>query len=445
MTRWTNWSGRVTARPANVERPTSESELGETVRAAAGRGDTVRVAGSGHSFSPVVPTDDTLISLDRYTGVVDIDAAAGRATVRAGTRLAALNRELDRHGLAMENLGDVDRQTVAGALSTGTHGTGLDFGVLSTQATRFRVVTATGDVVDIDESETDRFHSAQVSLGALGVVSTVTLELDPAYDLCLRRRALPLETVLENIETFHDAHRNWEFFWFPHTDTALVKTFDEVPRDADRQVGNGSDSPVDGLIAAGAAWLENASWEAICRLGTRFPSTATHGTRLAARSLSDKTEVGPSFEMFANPRRVRFHETEYSLPAGDLPAALRTVREYIETESVPVQFPIECRFVGGDDPYLSPAYGRDSGFIAVHTYHEKDLPGYFDACEAIFEEFDGRPHWGKAHSKTATELANLYPKWDTFRAVRAEFDPEGRFLNDHLETVLGTAGDSEAH
>jgi len=439
VTRWQNWAGSVTATPDAIRLPETEADIEDVVTAAAERGDTVRVAGSGHSFSPVVPTDDTLVSLERYTGVVDVDADAGRATVRAGTTLEELNRELRAAGLAMANLGDVDAQTVAGALATGTHGTGLDFGVLSTQAVGFRIVTADGEVLEVTPEDGDVFRSVQVSLGALGVVSEVTLDLVPAYDLCLRRRAVPLEAVLENLDRFHEAHRNWEFFWFPHTDTALVKTFDTVPAGADSRRDRDR-SGEDGVLAGLDAWVENTAWEAICRLGTRYPATAKHGARLAAATLSDKTEVGPSADVFANPRNVRFDETEYGLPAADLPAAVREIRRYIDEEGVPVQFPIECRFVGGDDPYLSPAHGRDSGFVAVHTYHQKSLPGYFERCEAILDAHDGRPHWGKMHEKTASDLAGRYPEWDAFQSVRADLDPDGLFLNDHLQRVL--VGDS---
>ena len=438
MSRWQNWGRTESATPNRIERPTTERELQSVVTDARERGDTLRVVGSSHSFSPVVPTDDTLVSLSQYTGVVDIDPEAERVTVRAGTMLADLNETLAVHGLAMSNLGDIDRQTVAGALATGTHGTGLDFGVLSSQAVGIRLVTADGKIVECTPDDEDLFRSAQVSLGALGVISEVTLDVEPAYDLCLRRRAVPVDEVLDNLDRFHGEHRNWEFFWFPHTDTALVKTFDRVPPGADRRVEDDGDGALGGLLGDLDAWVENTAWESICKLGSKYPATAPTGAQLAAATLSDKTEVGPSHEVFANPRDVRFRETEYSVPAEDLPAAVRDIRRHIEDNDVSVQFPIECRFVGADDPYLSPAHGRDSGFIAAHIYYQKSLPDYFDACEAIFDEYDGRPHWGKQHSKTAAEFADRYPEWETFQEIRRRHDPEGLFLNDHLQDVLGT-------
>lgn len=438
---WTNWAGTITANPSVYERPADEEELQSVLEAAEQRDDTVRVAGSGHSFSPVVPTDETLISLERFQGIVDIDENAKTVTVRAGTTLADLNHALAIRGLALENLGDIDRQTVAGALTTGTHGTGLDFGILATAVKRIRLMRADGEVVTLerdDEGTGDRFQAAQVSLGALGVITTVTLNVIPAYNLCLRRRRMPLSAVLDTIESFHDAHRQWEFFWFPHTDAAIVKTFDTVPADSTRSVADGSDGG--GIVEDGVESIrtntETMVWDSLCRLGASHPWTAPSASRLAAWTLSDKTVVGPSHSVFATPRKVRFHETEYGVPAADLPAVIESIREYIDSEAVPVQFPIECRFVGGDEPLLSPAHGRDSAFVAVHAHHEKNLEGYFERCESIFDQYGGRPHWGKQHAKTATELANLYPAWDAFQTVRSAFDPNGRFLNEHLQSVF---------
>jgi len=435
VSRWQNWGRTQSARPDHIEQPTTEAELQSAVTDASERGDTLRVVGSGHSFSGVVPTDDTFVSLEQYTGIVDIDTEAGEATVKAGTTLAELNPKLAERGLAMANLGDIDRQTVAGALATGTHGTGLDFGVLSNQAVGLRLVTADGEIVDCTPDDEDLFRSAQVSLGALGVLSEVTLDLQPAYDLCMRRRVVPVDEVLDNLDRFHGEHRNWEFFWFPHTDRALVKTFDEIPRGADCRVDH-DDGALDSLFDRVGDRVENTAWETVCRVGTKYPATAATGARLTARTLGDKTEVGPGYEVYANPREVRFRETEYSVPAEDMPAAVREIRRHIDENDVPVQFPIECRFVGGDEPYLSPAHGRDSGLIATHIYYDKPLPDYFGTCEAIFDTYGGRPHWGKQHSKRAEDFAELYPKWDTFQEVRRRHDPDGLFLNDHLQEAL---------
>lgn len=438
MTEWQNWSKGVTCHPDRIERPETEASLQSVVREAAARGSTVRVAGNGHSFSSVVPTDETLVSLERFDGVVAVDSDANEVTVRAGTTLGEINEVLARHGLTMRNLGDIDCQTVAGTLATGTHGTGLDFGVISTQAVRIRLVTVNGEIREITpESDADLFRAAQVSVGALGVISTVTLEVEPRYDLCLRRRVLPLEDVLSNIDHFHEAHRQWEFFWFPYTDEAVVKTFDKLPPGEMDKTTNSTANSFSGKIRdAVSHHVETFSMEGFGRLCTRYPSAAKPVSKLHAKMLSDETVVGPSHEVFANDREVRFEESEYSVPADTLPEVFRRVRRYVHENEVPVQLPLECRYVGGDEPYLSPAYGRDSAFVAVHTHHNKQLRSYFEACESIFAEYDGRPHWGKHHSGTATELAERYPRWDDFASIRESLDPEGVFLNDHLETVL---------
>ncbi|MFC7074055.1 D-arabinono-1,4-lactone oxidase [Halovenus rubra] len=436
MKRWQNWSGTVSATPQQFSQPETEPAIQSLVSTATENGDTVRVAGSGHSFTPVVPSNDQLLSLERYTGVVDVDRNSMEVTVKAGTTLSMLNSDLRERGLALANLGDIDHQTAAGAFSTGTHGTGLQFGVLANQITAIRLVTADGTVEWIQPDEEQRFRAAQVSLGALGVITAYKINVQPAYDLCLRRHRLPVSEVLDNIEQFHEDHRSWEFFWFPHTDTAIVKTFDEVPPGT-------SPASTDGAIAetldSVGTRVENAVWEGICQLGTRFPQTARTGTRLISRTLSEKAAVGPSHEILANDREVRFREMEYGLPAAVVPTVFRELRSYIEESTLPVQFPIECRFVGADEPYLSPAYGRDTGFIAVHAYYKKDLSNYFEFCERLFSENSGRPHWGKEHTKTTEYLANSYPEWESFQTVRNDCDPNGIFTNSYLSEIFGTA------
>lgn len=424
---WRNWSGGQTCTPGEYRRPATESGIREVVARAADATRTVRVAGAGHSFSPVVPTDEVLCSLERYTGLVDVDPEAGRVTARAGTPLWALNESLAVQGLAMENLGDVDRQAVAGAMATGTHGTGQELGILATQLTGMTLVTADGERLELTEADGDRFRAAQVSLGALGVIADVTLDVEPAYRLRRRRYTLPLETCLERYDELRSEHRHFEFFWFPHTDQALVKVLDRT---------DDSPSRSGGVLEDLGERAANGAWEALCRLGTRVPKTARFGARLAARTLSSDTTVAPSHESFAHARNVRFNETEYGVPVEEGPAAMRAIRDVANADPT-VQFPIEFRVVAGDDIPLSPATGRDSAFIAVHKYHRKPYRSYFDACEQVFDRFDGRPHWGKLHTKDASELAGLYPEWETFQSIRRELDPEGLFLNDHLRTVFG--------
>jgi L-gulonolactone oxidase len=424
MTEWRNWSGGVSCSPRQYQRPSTEAELQSIVADLTPSTRVLRVAGSGHSFPPVVPTGDALVSLEDYTGVVEVDTEAREATVKAGTTLHALTQELANHGLAMRNLGDIDAQTVAGALSTGTHGTGIDLGILSTQVAKLRLIRADGEISELTPEDGDPFRAAQVSLGALGVVSEVTLDLVPAYDLELHARPMPIEECLADLDRLRRENRHFEFFWFPHTDTAFVKTMNRT--DAER-TGSGGDFD---------SRVENAAWEAMCRLSTAASATTPWMSRLAAASFSEERSVGPSHEQFAHDRTVRFEESEWSVPVEDGSAVVREIRSWIERSDEDVCFPVEFRYVGGDDIPLSPAYGRDSAFVAVHKYHRKPYATYFDAVASICGPRDGRPHWGKLHAFDAADLATRYPEWDTFHAVRREFDPDGLFLNDHLRGLF---------
>ena len=418
---WENWSGSVRARPTHVHYPETEADLRDVVERAE---DTLRVAGAGHSFPPVARSDETFVSLERYTGLVDVDTESGRVTVRAGTTLRALTDALADHGLMLENMGDIDAQNIAGALSTGTHGTGTGFGVMPTQAAAMRLVTADGDVLDLEAGDA-RFPLAQVSLGTLGVVSTVTLDVVPDYRLRERTFPADVEAVLADLEAYREC-RNFEFWWFPHTDTALVKTLEET--DAE-----GAPGRVDALEER----LENLAWEACCRAGTRARPLSPALNRVVAATFSDSDRVGPARDVYPTTRAVRFNETEYGVSRGDAVAAFRDLRSVVESHDV--MFPVEFRDVAGDDIPLSPATGRDSTFIAVHAYHRREWEPLVRDAEAVFDRYDGRPHWGKHHTKTAEDFAGLYSEFETFCEARADFDPDGLFLNDHLADVFDLA------
>lgn len=422
-TAWSNWSGAVSCTPQEYYEPETESKLREIVRHAGDR--TIRVAGSGHSFSPVVPTDDVLVSLSSYTGVTSVDPNQQRATVKAGTRLAELNEILATHGLALQNMGDVDRQTVAGALATGTHGTGIEQGVLATQAVEIRLVTADGSVRTLTPEDGDHFRAAQVSLGALGVVSEITLELERAYRLRERTWTTTLTEILADLERLREHHRHFEFFWFPHTEIVFAKTLDKT-----------DDSPTGSVPFELDERGENLAWGALCRLSSVFPHASPRLAKIAAGTLSGGETVGPSHEVFPTRRDVRFNETEYGVPAESGGEVMRALADHIELNEPTVLFPIEFRYTQGDDIPLSPAYGRDSAFIAVHTYHRKPYRSYFDACEEIFDAHEGRPHWGKMHTIDPERLRARYPEWERFQTVRRSLDPEGVFRNDQLERLF---------
>lgn len=355
VTEWRNWAGGASCRP----RP--RAGVGGTVPRDRRRPAAVDALASRRRLRPLAPAsrpDRRRAGVaENYTGIVDVDADQRRATVRAGTTLGDLTDELAAHGLSMENLGDIDAQTVAGALSTGTHGTGIDLGVLSPQVAGLRLVTADGEIVELGPEDGDAFRAAQVSLGALGVISTVTLDLVPAYDLRFHARPMPLGECLADLERLRSENRHFEFFRFPHTDTAFVKTMN---RTDDPHTGHGGDSD---------SRLENLAWEAMCRLSTAVPATTPAMSTLAAWTFSEERSVAPSHEQFAHDRAVRFEESEWSVPADDGAAVVRAIRSWIEESGEDVCFPVEFRYVAGDDIPLSPAYGRDSAFVAVHKYH----------------------------------------------------------------------------
>ena len=421
---WRNWSGEVSCDPVHYHEPRTEEGIRDIVDRADPEG-TIRVAGSGHSFSEVVPSDDTLVSLSSFTGVTDVDKGANQATVRAGTELRDLGETLADHGLAMRNMGDIDRQTIAGALATGTHGTGIDLGILSTQVVKLRLVTGDGQIRTLTPDDGDQFRAAQVSLGALGITTEVTLQLDPAYSLHEQTWVAPIDELLDDLERLRAENRNFEFFWFPHTDKALVKTLNKTDADPTRTVPYQLDERV-----------ENVLLEAICRLSVRFPSLSPRLARLFAQGLSGGEAIGPSREIYPTRRTVRFNETEYGVPADDGPRVVRDLRDHISRNEQTVLFPVEFRYARGDDILLSPAHGRDSAFLSVHAYHRKPHESFFEACQSIFREYGGRPHWGKMHPGDSDQLRSRYPEWDTFNEVRRAFDPDRLFLNEHLTQLF---------
>ena len=414
---WRNWSGSVRCEP-RVVRPSSADEIAEVVAEVADEEGTVRAAGSGHSFSPLVATDDTLVSLENYRGVVSVDEEENRATARSGTVLADFTDEIDEHGLAMENLGDVDKQTVSGAVSTGTHGTGK-FGVIATQVSEVEMVTADGEIRSFSRGD-EEFGAAQVSLGALGVLTEMEFDLVPSYGLKFVRGKEDLDECLSNFHDYVKNNRNFEFFWFPNTRTAVTKRLNEAPLEELRH----SDGK-----------FENAAWKAACEVSRFLPSK--YSSRLAASVIEEENLVGPSHEVYPFPREVRFNETEYGVPAENFVETFREIVDVVEEHDA--VFPVEVRYVKGDEIPLSPAHGRDTVFIAVHRYHKKPYRETFEACQEVFRDHGGRPHWGKMHFLSSDELRDTYPEWDAFQDVREELDPDGVFLNEHLRDVFGVS------
>jgi L-gulonolactone oxidase len=431
MTRWTNWAGTVTADVA-VETPATVAELQDAVRRAATDGRTVKPIGAGHSFTAIGHTEHTQLRLDQLSGIVRADRETGLVTVLAGTRLHELNVALWHLGLAMSNLGDIDVQSIAGAISTGTHGTGAKLGGIATQVRALQVVLADGSLREVDaSSEPELFGAARVGLGALGVIATVTLQCEPAFALAAAEAPASLDMVLADLDANIDGNDHFEFYWFPHTRRVLTKRNNRVrPGTELRPVGRMRHYVDDEL-------LSNTVFDAINRLTTRRPDLIPRANAIAARALSARDYIDRSYHVFASPRRVVFREMEYAVPRAAVPQVLAEIERYLGRSGEQVGFPVEVRFAAADDIWLSTAHGRESGYVAVHQYHRRNFEPYFRAVEAIAKDVDGRPHWGKLHWRDADSLRQTYPRLDDFAALRDKLDPQRTFDNAYLRQVLG--------
>jgi FAD-linked oxidoreductase len=439
---WRNWAGTATAAPVRWCRPRSEAEIAAAVKDAAAAGLTVRALGSGHSFTAVAATSGVALDLSGWTGITGADTRTGLVTVRSGTPLRALNAELSGLGLAMANLGDIDGQTLAGALATGTHGTGARLGGLATQVEALELVLADGSVAACSASNrAELFAAARIGLGALGVVTTVTLRCVPAFTLLADERPMPVEGVLEQFDALAEANDHFEFYWFPYGSNALVKRNNRLSGDAAGAGAAGVRVMPPPLPAWRRFWefevMENAGFGALCRLGRARPRLIPALNRFSSSALSARTYTERSDRVFVTPRRVRFTESEYAVPRESLGHVIAELRRAVPRLPDPVMFPVEVRVAAADDIWLSTAYGRESAYVAIHQYAGLPYQEWFDRFESIVAEVAGRPHWGKMHSLDAARLDSLYPRFGDFRRVRAEIDPERRFTNAYLTRVLG--------
>jgi L-gulono-1,4-lactone dehydrogenase len=426
---WRNWSGELGCDPARVEQPVSTAEVVAAVRRAAAEGHRVRPVGAGHSFTPVAVTDEVMLDLSMMDALLHVDRDGGRVRVQAGIRLGVLADQLVQRGLTFENLGDIDVQTIAGAMATATHGTGAELGNLSSQVEAIELVDGVGEVHELTAGDGDRFLAARVSLGALGIVTEVTLRVLPAYTLRGEDRVEPLDAVLDGFHLRAAAHRHFEAYAFPYSDRALTRTNDVVPSAPQPR-------------SAARAWMRDRllttyGLEAISRTGRRFPGTIPRLNRLISGLGGSPPRIDHAHRIFASPRDVRFTEMELALPRDATVGFVREVLALIERERFPVNFPIEIRTVAGDDALLSTAHERDSCYVAVHNFVGLPSDRYFQAVWELAQRHDPRPHWGKRHPATAALLATRYPAWYRFAAVRGQLDPEGRFTNRHLDRVLG--------
>jgi FAD-linked oxidoreductase len=418
---WSNWARQQRCAPERIETPRAEEDL---VRAVEGA-PRVKVAGSGHSFTDIACTDGVMIDMSRMRRVLSVDG--NDVTVEAGITLHDLGEELRARGLAMENQGDVDPQTLAGAISTATHGTGGRFGNLSSQVVGVRLVTGGGEVVELTEG--DELRAARVSLGALGAIAAVTLRCVPAFTIHRIDEPRPLDDVLPRLDELADSNDHWEAFVMPYTRRALTLSSRRTDRAPEPR----------GRVAAFVhdVIVENAALGLFCRAGRLVPSAVPVFNRLLASLMGRAEHIDASNRVYANTRLVRFTEMEYAIPREHAAEALERVLALIERRRLPVGFPIELRVVAPDDALLSTAYERSTAYIAVHQYVGMEFETYFRAVEAIMDEYGGRPHWGKRHYQSEATLRPRYPEWDRFAEIRARLDPERKFENEYLRRVLG--------
>ena len=429
MATWRNWAGNQKASPVSIDAPRSVAELAALVASASEQGQKVKAVGSGHSFTSAAATNGRMIRLENLNGILHVDRATCQVTVGAGTRLSDLNTLLDAEGLALANLGDIAYQTVAGAISTSTHGTGKALTGLAGQVVAMKLVNGHGEIIECSQSVNPHiFDVARVSVGALGVITEYTLQAVPSFRLRALEQPMRLDVVLENAHDLASTNDHFEFFWIPHTKWALTKrnnrTEDELqplPR-------------VKGWIEK--TFMENYAFGAVCRVGRARPSLIPR-LATALPSSGSREYVDQSFKIFASPRIVRFYEMEHALPVEALVPALKEIRAMVDRKGYLLNFPVEVRFTKGDDVPLSTAYGRDSAYIAVHVYKGMECQPFFRDVEDILRAYDARPHWGKMHYREADELSKLYPRWNEFITLRNQLDPQRTFSNAYSDTVFG--------
>ncbi|MEU6590378.1 D-arabinono-1,4-lactone oxidase [Streptomyces sp. NPDC046881] len=427
---WRNWGGNVSARPARQVAPASVEELAAAVRRAREDGLTVKAVGTGHSFTSIAATDGVLIRPHLLTGIRTIDRASMTVTVEAGTPLKRLNAALAREGLSLTNMGDIMEQTVSGATSTGTHGTGRTSASIAAQIKGLELVTADGSLLTCSEKENPEvFAAARIGLGALGIVTALTFAVEPLFLLTAREEPMPFERVLAEFDQLWAENEHFEFYWFPHTGSTNTKR------------NNRSAGPAQ-PVGQVAGWFEdeflsNGVFQVAQWVGRAAPATVPAIARLSSRALSARTYTDIPYKVFTSPRRVRFVEMEYAVPRAALVATLRELKAMVDRSGLRVGFPVEVRTAPADDITLSTASGRDSAYIAVHMFRGTPYQAYFTAAERIFTAHEGRPHWGKVHTRDAEYFARAYPRFGEFTALRDRLDPDRVFQNAYLRRVLG--------
>ncbi len=430
MGTWTNWSGLSTAHPMGELTPHDAGDVVDAVLSARHQDLVVKMPGTGHSFTDIALTDGLLLRPDSLRGVVGVDRDAMTITVLAGTPLHELNTALEKLGLSLHNMGDIDEQTIAGAISTGTHGTGGRVASLSAQVAGLEMVTGDGTLLRADAEENpDVLALARIGLGALGILTSVTLRVEPLFTLAAHEAPMRWDEALDRFDELAASNEHFEMYWFPHTDRLLTKR------------NNRSLEPAEPLSRF-RAWLDDEflsnrvfGWSN--HLTNLRPALVPRLNDISGRALSERRYSDVPHKVFTSPRRVVFREMEYAVPREAGVQALREARALIDASDWRISFPVEIRVCPADDVPLSTAYARDSVYLAFHTNPQTDHTDYFRGIEEIMRGHDGRPHWGKLHTRTAADLAPAYPRWQEFQALRDRLDPDRMFTNAYLDRVLG--------
>jgi FAD-linked oxidoreductase len=430
---WRNWSGLEQAVAQRVETPASVDAVVEAVLRERAVGGGVKMAGTGHSFTAIAAPEHTLLRPDALSGILAVDREAMTVTALAGTPLHVLNLALERLGLSLHNMGDIAEQTLAGATSTGTHGTGGTAAGLAAQLAGLELVTGTGEVLRASaQDNADVFSVARVGLGALGILTSLTFHVEPLFVIEAHEQPMTWDAALEAYDEMVAAAHHVDMYWFPHTDRMLVK------QNVRTDLEPGEQEPPSRL----AAWWEdelvsNSLFGALCRVGQHAPGLVPRINRVAGRALSERRYSDLAHRVFVTPRRVRFREMEYAVPREIGLDVLRECRRAIEASDWRIAFPVEVRTAPADDIALSTSSGRDSLYLAFHVPQDTDHTAYFGGLEPILREAGGRPHWGKVHTRTAADLAPVYDRFDDFLALRDRLDPDRVFANPYLRRVLG--------
>jgi len=431
MATWTNWAGLATAHPAQELTPHDAGEVVDAVVAARHQNLAVKMPGTGHSFTDIAVTEGLMLRPDGLRGILAVDRDARTVTALAGTPLRELNTALERLDLSLHNMGDIEEQTLAGAISTGTHGTGGAVASLSDEVAGLEMVTGDGTLVRANADENaDILDVARVGLGALGIITSITMRVEPLYILEAIETPMRWDQALEEFDALVADNDHFEMFWFPHTDRLLTKRNNrtlDAPQPLSRFRGWRDDE-----------FLANRAFGWANRLGNARPRLVPRINDLAARALSERRYSDVPHKVFTSRRSVRFREMEYAVPREFGLQALREVRRLVECSDWRIGFPVEVRAVPADEVPLSTAYGRETIHLAFHTNARSDHREYFNAVEDILRRYDGRPHWGKLHTRTAEDLEATYPLWHRFQTTRDRIDPDRLFTNAYLDRVLGS-------